>query len=293
MMKKTALALCALILFWFGACTPGTKTPAIPLPEHPRPDFERAEWLNLNGYWSFSFDAAAADKALAEKTCAPLESRILVPFPWGSKLSEVKDSGDVAWYGRAITVPKAWEGKRVFLVVGASDWETSAWLDGVQIGTHQGGYTPFAFELKDVRFGEPQQLLLKADDTASDAHLYGKQGYGNARGIWQTVYLEARGSNYIKSLHFLPDIDASKVRVDVALAQPAAPGECFTLSWKIRKASWMPWTAISTSARSASCRCPAPIIRTSRSTTSPSISSSASTRATIRRATTPSRAMRS
>ena len=232
MMKKTALALCALILFWFGACTPGTKTPAIPLPEHPRPDFERAEWLNLNGYWSFTFDAEAAAKALADKDCAPLESRILVPFPWGSKLSEVKDSGDVAWYGRAITVPKAWEGKRVFLVVGASDWETSAWLDGQELGSHQGGYTPFAFELKDVRFGEPQQLLIKADDTPSNAHLYGKQGYGNARGIWQTVYLEARGTNYIQSLHFTPDIDAATVRVDAVLAEKAAPGESFTLSFK-------------------------------------------------------------
>ena len=106
--------------------------------------------MNLNGYWSFTFDATAAAQALADTSCAPLESRILVPFPWGSKLSEVEDKGDVAWYGREICVPKEWEGKRVFLVVGASDWETSAWLDGAELGTHQGGYTPFAFELKDV-----------------------------------------------------------------------------------------------------------------------------------------------
>ncbi len=29
----------------------------IPLPEHPRPDFERAHWLNLNGQWDFEFDS--------------------------------------------------------------------------------------------------------------------------------------------------------------------------------------------------------------------------------------------
>ena len=231
-MKKTSLALCALVLFWLGACTPGTKTPDIPLPEHPRPDFERAEWMNLNGWWSFSFDASAAAQALADKSCAPLESRILVPFPWGSKLSEVEDKGDVAWYGREITVPKAWEGKRVFLVVGASDWETQVWFDGSPAGSHQGGYTPFECELKDVRFGESQQLLIKADDTASDQHLYGKQGYGNARGIWQTVYLEARGANFIRSLHFSPDIDNACVQVDVVLAAPAAEGETFQLAFK-------------------------------------------------------------
>ena len=30
----------------------------IPLPEHPRPDFERANWINLNGYWEFEFDGS-------------------------------------------------------------------------------------------------------------------------------------------------------------------------------------------------------------------------------------------
>ena len=229
-MKRFVLILCAAGALLLAACTP--KTVNIPLPEHPRPDFERADWLNLNGYWAFTFDAAAAQKALSDKSCASLDQRILVPFPWGSKLSEVEDKGDIAWYGREITVPKAWEGKRVFLVVGASDWETTAWLDGVEAGTHQGGYTPFECELKNVRFGESQTLMIKADDTPSDAHLYGKQGYGNARGIWQTVYLEARGANYIQSLHFSPDIDNACVQVDVALAAPAAEGEAFKLAFK-------------------------------------------------------------
>ena len=67
----------------------------IPLPEHPRPDFERAEWQNLNGYWAFTFDSAAAAKALSEKSLEALGERILVPFPWGSKLSEVEDKGDI------------------------------------------------------------------------------------------------------------------------------------------------------------------------------------------------------
>ncbi|MBO6221761.1 MAG: glycoside hydrolase family 2, partial [Bacteroidales bacterium] len=171
-------------------------------------------------------------KALSANDCSVLDQSILVPFPWGSKLSEVEDKGDIGWYGREITVPESWKGKRVFLVIGASDWDTQVWLDGQEIGRHQGGYTPFECELKDVRFGGKQQILIKADDTSSDAHLYGKQGYGNARGIWQTVYLEARGENYIKSLHFTPDIDNSNVKVDVALAAPAAQGESIKLAFK-------------------------------------------------------------
>ena len=230
-MRKIFIALCVLGMAVLGACDKKTAE-SIPLPEHPRPDFERADWINLNGQWAFTFNNEAAASVLAGADLAAMDQRIVVPFPWGSKLSEVEDKGDIGWYGREITVPKSWKGKRVFLVVGASDWDTRVWLDGNEIGRHQGGYVPFECELKDVRFGEAQKLVIKADDTASDAHLYGKQGYGNARGIWQTVYLEARGENYIKTLHFTPDIDNSSVRVDVALAAPAAQGESFKLAFK-------------------------------------------------------------
>ena len=231
-MRKSFLALCAVCALAFAACTSDQVASDIPLAEHPRPDFERADWMNLNGHWAFTFDQAKADKVLAGEDLSVMDKSILVPFPWGSKLSEVEDGGDIGWYSREITVPKSWKGKRVFLVVGASDWDTQVWLDGSEVGRHQGGYTPFECELTEVDFGKPQRLVIKADDTANDSHLYGKQGYGNARGIWQTVYLEARGENYIKSLHFSPDIDNSSVKVDVALASQAAAGESFKLAFK-------------------------------------------------------------
>lgn len=204
----------------------------IPLSEHPRPDFERAEWLNLNGLWDFTFDETAAAAAISGRK-VDFGGQIMVPFPWGSKLSGVEDKGDIAWYARDIRVPASWKGKRIYLVIGASDWETSAWLDGQELGSHQGGYVPFEFELTGlVADGSSHKLVIKADDTSSDAHLYGKQGYGNARGIWQTVYLEARGENFIKSLHFTPDIDASSVKVDVVLSEAAKAEESFRLSFK-------------------------------------------------------------
>ena len=49
----------------------------IPLPEHPRPDWERDEWMNLNGEWDFGFKPGQYDR------------KIMVPFGWGCKLSGV------------------------------------------------------------------------------------------------------------------------------------------------------------------------------------------------------------
>ncbi len=149
------------------------------------------------------------------------DREILVPFSWGAPLSGVPDSGDVGWYRRTVTVPDSWSGRRTFLVVGAADWRTTAWVDGIELGTHQGGYTPFEFELTPhVSAGGTFEVVLRVDDAPRDFKLEGKQGYGPARGIWQTVYLEARGTRPIDYVHISPDIDAGMIGVDVVLIEP-------------------------------------------------------------------------
>jgi hypothetical protein len=208
-MKKIIFLLLAGLTF----CAYAQKSQ--PLPEHPRPDLERSQWINLNGYWDFSFDSSLAVPTRFAK-------KILVPFPWGSALSEVKDEADVAWYHKEIKIPATWTGKRIFLNIGASDWETSIYLDGVKIGNHQGGYTPFDAELAGVKPGSTHHIAIRADDKRRMFTLYGKQGYGNARGIWQTVYLEARGANFIDHYAVNPDIDAKKAQVKIYLGSPVS-----------------------------------------------------------------------
>jgi hypothetical protein len=203
------------ILLLAGLCFYAQAQNKQPLAEHPRPDLQRDQWLNLNGYWDFTFDSSLTAPARYSK-------KILVPFPWGSPLSEVKDEADVAWYHKEIKIPATWTGKRIFINIGASDWETSIFLDGVQIGKHQGGYTPFDAELVGVKPGSVHQIAVRADDKRRMFTLYGKQGYGNARGIWQTVYLEARGQNFVDHYAVNPDIDAKKAQVKVYLGAPAA-----------------------------------------------------------------------
>lgn len=229
MKKLSTIFIAGLLLPLFFSCA-GPVAQDIPLPEHPRPDFERPDFINLNGSWLFTFNDAGSVLECGSTDC--FDKEITVPFPWGSKLSGVADEADSAWYARSINVPLSWKGKRIFVVVGASDWKTEAWLDGNPLGSHCGGYTPFEFEISDyVRWDEDQKLVLKVDDTYSSSHLYGKQGYGNARGIWQTVYLEARGSRYISSVHFSPDIDNSKVMVDVKLDSSVVSGD---MSFELR-----------------------------------------------------------
>jgi hypothetical protein len=211
--------LCLFYLTNLSFCV--LKAQDIPLPEHPRPDFERTEWENLNGSWKFGFDSldtGIKDQWFSNTKHFPLT--IKVPFPWGSPLSGVPDKADIGWYQKNITVKPDWKDKRIFITVGASDWESSIWIDNQLVGTHQGGYTPFSFELtKYIQPGKEHSITIRVDDKRRLFTLYGKQGYGNARGIWQTIYLDARGKDYIDAFKFIPDIDVNKVKVEVDLSE--------------------------------------------------------------------------
>ena len=231
-MRAPLSVLCLVLLG--GRLT--AQSAGVPLPEHPRPDFERADWLNLNGRWQFAFDPGnAGERARWPSVGLPAGHEILVPFSWGAPLSGVPDSADIGWYARSITVPGTWRGKRVFLVFGASDWRTSVWLDGKKLGDHQGGYTPFSFEITSpLRAGQPRRLVVRVDDTPHPFKLEGKQGYGKARGMWQTVYLEARGEFPIESVHFTPNAHLDSVAVDVRLLEPAPRDLTIALSFTNR-----------------------------------------------------------
>ena len=206
----------------------------IPLPEHPRPDFERPDWICLNGAWQFRFDKANAGEGAAWAAGrVEFPDIITVPFPWGSKLSGLTSQADIGWYRRNVKVPEAWKGSRIFLVVGACDWLTKGWLDGQAVGEHRGGYTPFEFELTPhVKWGQDQHVVLRVDDTPYPFKLTGKQSYGPAKGIWQTPYLEARPALHLTSLHYLPDIDAGKVTVKATMNDSAPPGAKLVLRFK-------------------------------------------------------------
>jgi beta-galactosidase/beta-glucuronidase len=123
---------------------------SIPRPEHPHPDFQRENWLNLNGEWQFAFDGdeIGLGQAWHEPGYA-LPEKITVPFCYQSKLSGLHDKRicPVVWYKRSFELPEAMRGKRVYLRFGAVDYRCQAYVNGECAGEHVGGYTPFGFDI--------------------------------------------------------------------------------------------------------------------------------------------------
>jgi len=232
-MKTYFPLLFILILSLFG-CKKGSVE--IPLAEHPQPIFERSVWQNLNGYWQFKADST--NVGLTENWQIQPETfnqKILVPFSWASPMSEIKmPKVNVGWYSRTFSIEntKKWEGKNAWLVFCASDFNTTVWLNGKEIGTHSGGYIPFGFNLKNDLIEGENRLTVRVEDEELQSRPSGKQYYGNAKGIWQTVYLEARPENYIKTIKFTPDIDKKTVTIEVTLAENAAAAATFNITGK-------------------------------------------------------------
>ena len=88
----------------------GGEAPAIPLPEHPRPDFERASWVNLNGEWSFRFDPAGAGEGERWFDTAPGKDDASAASARSCALREPPEmaSGDGRWseYTRTRCAPR-------------------------------------------------------------------------------------------------------------------------------------------------------------------------------------------
>jgi beta-galactosidase/beta-glucuronidase len=204
-------------------------SPENPLPEYPRPQLVRGEWRNLNGLW----DYAIAPKGRAEPK--NFTGKILVPFAIESSLSGVqKNVGDKneLWYKRQFTIPENWTGKNIVLHFGAVDWRADVFVNDAYIGTHQGGYTPFSFDITAALQGThaPHKLVVRVwDPTEKGFQPRGKQDsnpwaiwYTAVTGIWQTVWLEPVAPNHITAVTAIPDIDASTLAVSVSTALAAA-----------------------------------------------------------------------
>ncbi len=199
-------------------------------PEHPRPDFRRDTFENLNGVWQFAFDDA--DEGLSAHWYMPghdFARRIEVPFAYQTKLSGIGPTDEIhpiLWYRRMFNVPETMAGKRIFLRFGAVDFEARVYVNGELAGMHRSGYTPFCFDITPLLREGENDLCLRVEDRPDCVQPRGKQywerglmgcWYTPVSGIWQTVYLEAVGETAVKSAHITPDFDRHLCTVDLEL----------------------------------------------------------------------------
>jgi len=191
-----------------------------PLPEYPRPQMVRSNWLSLNGIWQFQ-PGATNDPVPVNQTLAAL---ILVPYPMESAISGVMQYSAFSWYRRTFTVPAAWSGKRIILHLDAVNWRARVYINGRQVGVHKGGYDQITYDITSyLSRGGTQELIVQVYNPVDNGgQPRGKQTlypggimYTSSSGIWQPVWLEPVDASGISDLQIVPDVDNARLRLTV------------------------------------------------------------------------------
>lgn len=190
-----------------------------PLPEYPRPQMVRSNWMNLNGIWQFEPTVTNSAAPIGQT----LTNQILVPYPMESAISGVMQYSEFSWYRRTFTVPASWNGQRIILHLDAVDWRATVYVNGQEVGVHSGGYDPVSYDITPYLNGGTNELIIgvySPEDNGGQPR--GKQTlypggimYTSSSGIWQPVWLEPVDSSGIQNLHIVPDVDNSRVRLTV------------------------------------------------------------------------------
>jgi beta-galactosidase/beta-glucuronidase len=191
----------------------------VPRNEYPRPQFQRALWMNLNGQWEFGFEDGNFTR------------QINVPFAYQSELSGIGDSSfhDVVWYRRTFELPAEMAGRRILLHFGAVDYRASVWVNGSLAGFHEGGHVPFHLDITAALQAGANEVVVRAEDPSHAldqprGKQYWKEKsesifYIRTTGIWQTVWLEGVAETHLERVKMTPDIDLDEIAVEYWIAE--------------------------------------------------------------------------
>ena len=196
--------------------------------DYPRPQLVRPAWQNLNGAWDLAFDDEDSGLAAGWTDGFAAQKQIAVPFTYETKLSGIEDTArhDHIWYQKQVDLkPEA--GKRILLHFEGSDYVTRVWINGRYVGSHEGGYERFSFDITPYAKDGANRIVVKVDDSFSTEQARGKQRwrkesfacwYVQTTGIWKTVWLETVPDVYVKGLKMTPDLSADEIRIEAEIA---------------------------------------------------------------------------
>lgn len=212
--------------------------------EHPHPQFAREHFTILNGWWDYAIVPMGRHRVIVPPD--EFDGRILVPFSPESLLSGVGrqlQPDEVLWYARRVTLDPLRPNERCILHFEAVDYACACCVNGRMVGSHEGGYLPFSFDITEALRtagassspeGGVESALVRGDGleaiiavcvrdpSDTGTQLRGKQKlesggiwYTAQSGLWQPVWLEIVPERRVERLVLHPRADSGEIAVEV------------------------------------------------------------------------------
>ncbi len=191
----------------------------------PGPAF--AKTISLNGDWNFLADPART-LDVRQLSSATNVRPTRVPSSWQPQFTDLRDYAGVAWYWRSVNIDPPAPDQVVLLRFGAVDYRADVYVNGQKVGSHEGGYLPFEFDITpQVHSGENMVAVRVADAGANPRQVegiryeeipHGKQNwYVQTSGLWQGVELDLRPRAHLGTVHVSAGADGL-FRIAAAIA---------------------------------------------------------------------------
>lgn len=181
--------------------------------------------ISLDGVWQFLH---VAD----DRMSGPAEVRhIVVPRPWQAEFSDLRMRAGIGIYCRTVDIPEGWLHESIWIRFGAVFHNSKVFVNGDLVGSNEGGFLPFSFDVTSHLKAGPNEIKIRVDSpTDNPAEFpdspfaeipFGKQSwYGPLSGIWQPVHLERRISDHMTRIRLVPNRDTGRVSAGVFFARP-------------------------------------------------------------------------
>src|SRR3954464_6920250 len=181
--------------------------------------------ISLDGTWDFLH---VSD----DRSSGPAQVRsIEVPGPWQAQFADLRMRAGIGIYRRHFDLPEDWLGHSLWLRFGAVFHNSAVWLNGAHVGSNEGGFLPFSFEVSEHLRPGRNEIKVRVDSPTDDPAEFpespfseipfGKQSwYGPLSGIWQSVWLERRIADHLANVCVFSDLKTGHVLLNVRFHQP-------------------------------------------------------------------------
>ena len=184
---------------------------------------------SLDGLWSFRIQTST-DESKSWINGFTTDRLVGVPASFNEQFTDYDTFNHMgfAWYSRTITVPAAWREQQLELHFAAVNYKADVYLNGQHLGSHETGYTPFAFPINNA-LKDGETLVVVRVDCALTPHTVPQGGFDTAAipgltspfrpsvnfdffpysGINRSVTLVATSPTRVESLFIDPSIDGN------------------------------------------------------------------------------------